>query len=96
MTANTEKLTDDFVKGMTEAELDVAEKIEAEVGALLTQGLSEKVAMAFVLAVPVIRKRVPGATVEGILESVMLSGVGAVLNSVGVKKAKPKRGIRGV
>jgi hypothetical protein len=64
-----------FYKGLSDAEWDEAGAIEAEVEKLLDEGLSEEAGVGLVRTVMQIRKVMPEATVEGILELVFHYGL---------------------
>ena len=90
------KTNEEFIKGMSEADWDKAEAIEAEINKQLTEGLSEQVAMAFVRTVMEVQTAVPTATVEGIFDAAMLTGLPCVkivagLKSTGLRGSKLKR-----
>jgi hypothetical protein len=75
-----------FYKGLSDAEWADAEAIEAEIGRLLTEGLSEATGPRFVRAVMEIRKVTPAATVEGVFEVVLKAGL-TYLEAVHIKAA---------
>lgn len=64
-----------YFAGLSDAEWDEAGAIEAEVEKLLDEGLTEETGMGLVRAVMEIRKVMPEATVEGILEAVFRYGL---------------------
>lgn len=87
-----------FYKGMSDAEWDEAEAIEAEIGRLLTEGLSEATGPRFVRAFMEIRKVTPTATVEGAFEVALKAGL-SYLEAVhakpaggSIKQGKARRG----
>jgi hypothetical protein len=71
-----------YLSGLTEAQMDEAEKIEAELNALVAAGFSERTMLAFVKTIPAICKLSPAATVEGIFEQTLLHGLNVVLYSL--------------
>lgn len=73
---------DDYFKGLTAAELDEHEQIEAELNKTVREGFSEPSAFAFVTTVIAVRRVYPSATIGGIFEVALMSGLDAVLNSL--------------
>jgi len=79
-----------YLSGLTEAEQDEAEQIEVQLNAAAGAGFTMKTTLAFISAVPVIRKLVPGATVEGIFDVALYAGLISVVKDLAVK-GKPAR-----
>lgn len=67
-----------FLKSLTDAELDQANAIETEIAKLLKEGLSEETSFRFIRAVMQTRKVLPSATVEGVFEVAFKAGLAYV------------------
>jgi|SRR3984885_1623149 len=74
--------TDNYFEGLTEAELDEYEPIEAELNETVRAGFTQRSAFAFVKTVVAIRKMQPSATIAGIFDTALVSGLDVVLSSL--------------
>ena len=96
------KTNDDFFRGLSVAESEEAVAIETEIMGQLQEGLSQRVGMTFVRTVMEIKRAVPNATVEGVFEAAMLTGLPSIRLAAGVVDPKrsgrrmvKKRAVRG-
>ena len=87
---NVEMTDAEFCEGFSEADWDRAEAIEAEIMALLKQGLSKQTAFKFVRAVMDARKTAPQTTVEGVFEVALDAGLSYIALATS-PRTKPRR-----
>jgi hypothetical protein len=83
---------DKYFEGLTAAEMEEHEQIEAELNNNVREGFSERAALSFVVAVVAIRKMEPSATVAGIFDAALLCGLGVVLNRLDAENQPARRG----
>jgi hypothetical protein len=69
----------EYLKGLTEAEAEELVQIEADLNARVCEGFTLRAIMAFVVAVPAIRKIEPGATIESVFDMALIMGLDALL-----------------
>jgi lipoate synthase len=72
--------THDYFKRLTAAEFDEHERIEAELNSVVRDGFTERSALAFVVTVAAVRKKVPGATIAGIFNEALIGGLEQLLS----------------
>ena len=73
---------DKYFEGLTASEWAEHEKVEGELNKLLREGFTERAAMAFTTTAIAIRKIMPSATIEGILDAALLSGLEKLLGTM--------------
>jgi hypothetical protein len=78
----TEETLLQYLGGLTEAEFDEAEKTEADLNALVSQGFTARAMLALVRGVPAIRKLSPTAKLEGIFDLAVAHGINVILYSL--------------
>jgi hypothetical protein len=74
--------TDNYFERLTAAENEEHEQIEAELNNTVREGFTERSALAFVKTVVAVRKMVPSATIQGIFDAALVSGLDVVLSSL--------------
>ena len=81
--------TDNYFEQLTEAEVDEHEQIETELNNTVRDGFTERSALAFVKTAVAIRKMQPSATIAGIFDAALVSGLDVVLSSLRAETQPP-------